>query len=76
MLDLGLHIFGFLSFIDLFLFDVIIIDSLFGVVPVIFILLLSLLPGPCCVFIFIINIFHVLDFIGRLAELRPRKDFC
>ena len=62
MFNLRLHVFGFLGFVDLLLLNVIIVDSFFSIVPIVLVLFLSLLPCPCCVLIFIVNIFHVFDF--------------
>lgn len=70
VLDFGLHVFGLFGFIHFLLLDDVVIDAFFGVVPIIFGLFLRFLPCPGSVFVFIINILHVNDFIWRFAELR------
>lgn len=76
MLDFRLHIFCFLCFINFFLFNIIIINSLLIIIPVVLCLLLSLLPSPSCILIFIINIFHIFYFIWWFSEFRSGKYLC
>jgi hypothetical protein len=63
MFNLRLHVFGFFGFVDFLLFDIIVVYSFFSIVPIVLVLFLGLLPCPCCILIFIVNILHVFDFV-------------
>lgn len=76
MLNLGLHTFGFLCFVDFLFLEVVIMHSLLSVVPIILVLLLGLLPSPRCVLVFKVDILHVFDFVAGLSKLGAGKYLC
>ena len=75
MLYLWLHIFSFFGLINFLLPDIIIINSLFIIIPIVLILFLCLLPCQRGILIIKINIFHINRFVCRFAELGTRKYF-
>ena len=75
MRNLRLHVFCFLRLVNFLLLNIIIINSLFSVIPIIFVLFFCLFPSQSCILILKINIFHIFQLILRFSELRSWENF-
>ena len=75
MRNLRLQVFCFLRLVNFLLLNIIIINSLFSVIPIIFILFFCLFPSQSCILILKINIFHIFQLILRFSELRSWENF-
>lgn len=75
MRNFWLHVFCFLCLIDFLLLNIIIIDSLLSVIPIILVLFFCLFPSQSCILILEIDIFHIFQLILRFSELGPWKNF-
>lgn len=75
MRNLRLHVFCFLCLVNFLLLNIIIIDSLFSVIPIIFVLFFCLFPSQSCILILEIGIFHIFQLILRFSKLGPWENF-